>query len=285
MTFWHGQDSQRMGPNRWVEYWTDGKGQFVDIRDVGTRVHSSRLTYLHPTGKVNKDPGHGGCVRPATIRCRLRVMTAAEHLLKENEGYGRGLARLRLEGGLPELAPWWWNEIVGKWRFIASTRPPLTTVTPLGRAGHRPAITDWMRRPRPLRENPVCRATSTCFAVFRRYGSRPPLVIAGALKAGQRPIHRVILVEQCRCSSPVLPRFCRFSRLGPIGPPDSLAFQGTSFTFHCSHHSFSVGGVRQWRRGSDGAAQAPGWNISDCAWRGRWWWCWSGRFHYCVQAP
>ena len=40
--------------NRWVAYWTDGKGNFVtsNIEDTGS---FQALTYLDGMGKVNKD--------------------------------------------------------------------------------------------------------------------------------------------------------------------------------------------------------------------------------------
>ena len=101
-TFWHGKILNEWA-NRWVEYWTDGKGQFVTsaMEDTGT---FQSITYLHPTGKVNKD-------RVMVLRTASNYtmpppgMSAAAHLLRENAGYAglnasvRGSLSRRLGGG------------------------------------------------------------------------------------------------------------------------------------------------------------------------------------------
>jgi purine nucleoside permease len=84
MTFWHGTILNDWA-GKWVSYWTDGKGDFVTsaMEDTGT---FQAITYLHPTGKVNKD-------RVMVLRTASNYTTqppgmgAAEHLLRENEGY------------------------------------------------------------------------------------------------------------------------------------------------------------------------------------------------------
>lgn len=84
MTFWHGKLLNEWA-DHWVNYWTEGKGNFVTsaMEDTGS---FQAMTYLHPTGKVNKD-------RMMVLRTASNYtmpppgMTAAEHLLKENEGY------------------------------------------------------------------------------------------------------------------------------------------------------------------------------------------------------
>ena len=84
MTFWHGKLLNDWA-DRWVSYWTDNKGNFVTsaMEDTGS---FQALTYLHPTGKVNKE-------RVMVLRTASNYtmpppgMSAAEHLLKENEGY------------------------------------------------------------------------------------------------------------------------------------------------------------------------------------------------------
>jgi purine nucleoside permease len=84
MTFWHGKILNEWA-DRWVNYWTDGKGNFVTSAMEDTGTYQS-LTYLHPTGKVNKD-------RVMVLRTASNYTTqppgmgAAEHLLRENEGY------------------------------------------------------------------------------------------------------------------------------------------------------------------------------------------------------
>ena len=68
--------------NRWVKYWTDGKGNFVTsaMEDTGSL---QALTYLDRTGKVNKD-------RVMVLRTASNYtmqppgMTAAEHLTRHD---------------------------------------------------------------------------------------------------------------------------------------------------------------------------------------------------------
>jgi purine nucleoside permease len=85
LTFWHGTLLNTWA-NRWMKYWTDGKGEFVTsaMEDTGT---FQSLSYLTPTGRVNKD-------RLMVLRTASNYttqppggMSAAEHLLRENEGY------------------------------------------------------------------------------------------------------------------------------------------------------------------------------------------------------
>jgi purine nucleoside permease len=84
MTFWHGKLLNEWA-DRWVSYWTDRKGNFVTsaMEDTGS---FQALTYLHPTGKVDK-------TRVMVLRTASNYtmpppgMSAAEHLLKENDGY------------------------------------------------------------------------------------------------------------------------------------------------------------------------------------------------------
>jgi purine nucleoside permease len=84
MTFWHGKILNEWA-DRWVSYWSEGKANFVTsaMEDTGTY---QALTYLHPTGKINKD-------RVLVLRTASNYtmppsgMGAAEHLVKESEGY------------------------------------------------------------------------------------------------------------------------------------------------------------------------------------------------------
>jgi purine nucleoside permease len=84
MTFWHGKLLNDWA-NEWVSRWTHGKGNFVTtaMEDSGTLV---ALTYLSPTGKVNKD-------RVLVLRTASNYsmpppgVTAADNMKKENEGY------------------------------------------------------------------------------------------------------------------------------------------------------------------------------------------------------
>jgi purine nucleoside permease len=84
MTFWHGKLLNDWA-NKWVRYWTHGEGNYVmtDMEDTGTLLS---LTYLHRTGRVNKDrvlvlrTGSNYSMPPPGV-------TAAENMQKENAGY------------------------------------------------------------------------------------------------------------------------------------------------------------------------------------------------------
>jgi purine nucleoside permease len=120
MTFWHGKILNEWA-NRWVEYWSDGKGQFVTSAMEDTGSFQS-LTYLHPTGKVNKD-------RMMVLRTASNYtmpppgMTAAEHLLKENDGYAGLNASVEAAYRVGSVVV---NEIVGKWSTYRDRTPPLS---------------------------------------------------------------------------------------------------------------------------------------------------------------
>jgi purine nucleoside permease len=120
MTFWHGKILNEWA-NRWVEYWTDGKGQFVTsaMEDTGT---FQSLTYLHPTCKVNKE-------RVMVLRTASNYtmpppgMTAAEHLLRENQGYAGLNASVEAAYRVGSVVV---DEIVGNWAIYREHTPPLT---------------------------------------------------------------------------------------------------------------------------------------------------------------
>jgi purine nucleoside permease len=84
MTFWHGKILNDWA-DRWVKYWSDDKANFVTsaMEDTGTY---QALTYLHPTKKIDKE-------RVLVLRTASNYtmpppgMGAAEHLVKEGEGY------------------------------------------------------------------------------------------------------------------------------------------------------------------------------------------------------
>lgn len=84
MTFWHGEIMNTWA-NKWTDYWTEGKGNFVTsaMEDTGTYLS---LTYLDNIGKVDKDrvlvlrTGSNYTMPPPGV-------TAVESLLAENEGY------------------------------------------------------------------------------------------------------------------------------------------------------------------------------------------------------
>ena len=94
LTFWHGEILNAWA-NAWVKYWSDGNGEFVSSAMEETGTFQS-LTYLDKTQRVDID-------RVMVLRTASNYtmpppgVTAAENLLKENEGYS-GLS-LAVESG------------------------------------------------------------------------------------------------------------------------------------------------------------------------------------------
>jgi len=84
MTFWHGKLMNDWA-NKWVRYWTGGKGEFVTsgMEETGTFLS---MEYLDKIGRVDKDrfmvlrAGSNYTMPPDGV-------SAAENLLNENEGY------------------------------------------------------------------------------------------------------------------------------------------------------------------------------------------------------
>lgn len=117
-TFWHGKLLNEWA-ERWVDYWTDGKGRFVTsaMEDTGT---FQSLSYLGATGKVDKD-------RVMVLRTASNYtmpppgMTAAEHLLKENAGYAGLEASVEAAYRVGSVVV---DEIVGKWSIYRDHAPP-----------------------------------------------------------------------------------------------------------------------------------------------------------------
>jgi purine nucleoside permease len=120
MTFWHGKLLNDWA-NRWVDYWTDGKGHFVTsaMEDTGT---FQALTYLNATGKVNKD-------RVMVLRTGSNYtmppqgMTAVEHLVRENDGYSGLTASVEAAYRVGSVVV---DQIVSKWSIYRDHAPPLT---------------------------------------------------------------------------------------------------------------------------------------------------------------
>jgi purine nucleoside permease len=119
MTFWHGKILNEWA-SRWVDYWTDGKGRFVTsaMEDTGT---FTSLSYLNATGKVDKD-------RVMVLRTASNYtmpppgMTAAEHLLRENDGYAGLNASVEAAYDVGSVVV---DEIVAKWAIYREHTPPL----------------------------------------------------------------------------------------------------------------------------------------------------------------
>ena len=84
MTFWHGEILNDWA-NKWVSYWSNGDTDFVTsaMEDTGT---FQAMVYLDNIGRVDKDrmmvlrAGSNYTMQPPGL-------TAAENLLKENDGY------------------------------------------------------------------------------------------------------------------------------------------------------------------------------------------------------
>jgi purine nucleoside permease len=84
LTFWHGTVMNDWA-NQWVDYWTEGKGEFVSsaMEETGTL---QAMEFLQNAGRVDKQ-------RVMVLRTASNYtmqppgLTAAENLLKENEGY------------------------------------------------------------------------------------------------------------------------------------------------------------------------------------------------------
>ncbi len=84
MTFWHGK-MMNTWANRWVNYWTQGKGEFVTsaMEDTGT---AQSLYLLDKAGKV--DASRLMVLRTASnFTMPPDEMTAAESMQNENSGY------------------------------------------------------------------------------------------------------------------------------------------------------------------------------------------------------
>lgn len=84
MTFWHGEKLNTWA-NKWVDYWTLGKGEFVTSAMEDTGTYQS-LTYLSNIGKA--DVNRLMVLRTGSnYSMQSPDKTAAESLLQENEGY------------------------------------------------------------------------------------------------------------------------------------------------------------------------------------------------------
>ena len=117
MTFWHGKLLNDWA-NQWVRYWSDGKGEFVTSAMEDTGSFSS-VNYLHPTGKVNRN--RFMVLRTASnFTMQPPGQTAAEHLLKENEGYAGLGASVEAAYRVGSVVV---DEITGNWTQYRDNTP------------------------------------------------------------------------------------------------------------------------------------------------------------------
>jgi len=91
LTFWHGAMMNDWA-NDWVRFWTDGATDFVTSAMEETGTYQA-LSYLHDIGRVDRErllvlrAGSNYTMPPPGV-------TAAENLLRENEGYAGMTASL-----------------------------------------------------------------------------------------------------------------------------------------------------------------------------------------------
>lgn len=117
MTFWHGKYLNDWA-NNWTKFWTEGKGNFVTSAMEDTGSFQS-LVYVTPTGKVNKD-------RVLVLRTASNYtmpppgVSAAAHLLAENEGYAGLSASVEAAYKVGSVVV---DEITGHWDQYRDNTP------------------------------------------------------------------------------------------------------------------------------------------------------------------
>lgn len=120
LTFWHGEILNGWA-NAWVDYWSDGKGEFVSSAMEETGTFQS-LTYLHRIGKVDKNrvmvlrTGSNYTMPPPGI-------SAADNLLNENDGYSGLLAALESAYLVGSVVV---DELLANWEQYKSVIPAVT---------------------------------------------------------------------------------------------------------------------------------------------------------------
>lgn len=122
MTFWHGELMNDWA-NKWVEYWSDGKGEFVTsaMEDTGTFMS---LSFLDNIGKVDKDrvmvlrTGSNYTMPPPGV-------TAADNLLGEADGYAGLDAALESAHVVGSVVL---NEILDNWDVYSKQTPTIKDI-------------------------------------------------------------------------------------------------------------------------------------------------------------
>jgi len=123
MTFWHGALKNDWA-NQWVSYWSDGKTDFITsaMEDTGTY---QAIYYLDKIGKADKDRflvlrgGSNYTMPPPGV-------TAAQSLIKENEGYAGlevALENIYLAGSVVI------DELLSNWSIYGPRVPGHTAVS------------------------------------------------------------------------------------------------------------------------------------------------------------
>lgn len=117
MTFWHGKVLNRWA-NRWVDYWTQGEGEFVTsaMEDTGT---AQALQFLDNAGKV--DARRLMVLRTASnFTMPPEGISAAESMRAENSGYSGYLPSLESAYQVGKVVV---DTLVEKWDQYAEVLP------------------------------------------------------------------------------------------------------------------------------------------------------------------
>ena len=117
MTFWHGKMLNTWA-NQWVNYWTQGKGEFATsaMEDTGT---AQSLKFLEKAGKV--DANRLLVLRTASnFTMPYDGMTAAESMKAENSGYSAFLPSLESAYKVGKVVV---DSLLANWEQYSETLP------------------------------------------------------------------------------------------------------------------------------------------------------------------
>jgi purine nucleoside permease len=118
-TFWHGKILNDWA-NQWVDYWTEGKGNFVTsaMEDTGTYLS---IAWLDKIDRADKNRvmvlrmGSNFTMQPPS-------RTAAENLLKETQGYKYAGLEISVENGY-QVGSRVVDELINNWHVYEATIP------------------------------------------------------------------------------------------------------------------------------------------------------------------